>query len=464
MARGLSSTTWPKALIRPVRIASDCTGLATAELSLMQILEPTGGKLRVVFGCDILPASRQVMAAVSAPELILEDMLKREFASAHIESTALGIPGTVRVNRESADLDFYVAGVMCTPWSPKGAQRGFADANAETMTNFLKTIMVLRPRCAVMENVARLVSAKHRIDLQQRLSLIRGYTFVFRLYRTAEWGVPQVRERLYVIMLRTDALTAKARNVGVEDLFDRVVTACQSQDRPAFLEYLLQRGYPVMSARGSPNEAEAECRCSHLRACDSHPCLCLPCRRGGLLTRQCKWRKHTADFLLSHKKHRRSYLNGWRKVRQDPKLKQAPGYFELARASGLSVSATLSSPRERVLLQALATTRNLLSDKVVVDVSQSIHRKVIRSDGNVPTITTGSAKMLVAGKGQFLDANQCLALQGFDPSIFAKSGVRSEELHYMAGNAMSLPVIGSVLLAAGHVLNWGSSRAAAGGA
>ena len=464
--RGLAQTAWPRCAGRPIRIATDCTGLTTAELAAHEIMEAGGGESHNVFGCDVLPASRKVMAALSSPDYVLGNMLDRTFEADHFVAKDLR-GAEVSISRGSSALDFYVAGVMCTPWSPKGCQLGFEDDNAETMTNFLKTIAVLRPRCAILENVTRLISPKYRLELQKRLSVLKGYSFLFRVCRTAEWGIPQVRERLYIIFLRTSELTPKARK-QMEQSFDRVLDACRVEDRPDFLGYLRAHGWPVpWQPFGSmENDKDESCTCSHLRVCSIHECQCAACKKCGHAARLCKWRKHTAEFILSHKKHRRAYLASWRKVRRDPKVRGSPGYFQLAKATKLGVSEMIRSPRERVLLQTLSSTRNLLQTNVIVDISQSIHRKVIRSDGNVPTISTGSTKLLVTERGVFLDADHCLALQGMDPNAFAETGVTDEDLHYMAGNAMTLPVIGSVMLAAGHLLNWGSPGpdASAGGA
>ena len=191
-----------------------------------------------------------------------------------------------------------------------------------------------------------------------------------------------------------------------------------------------------------------------MSVCQSHPCRCPQCSRHGEAPRLCKWRKHSAHFILAQKSNRRTYLAAWRKVRQDPKLKSAPSYFEMAQAKKLAGARTITSPRERVLLQTVSASENLMHPSVIVDLSQSIHRLVRRRDGKVSTICTGSTKLYLPFSGQFLNHRHCLALNGIRSETFEAHGVKSSELHFMAGNSMCLPVVGSVLIAAGELVRW----------
>ena len=176
---GMQKAHWVKRLARPVRLATDCTGLGTVEMATSDILEASQGSMQRVFGCDVSTASRQVMAAKDSPEIILGDMMDRIFSRQGFSSKdTQGRP--VTVSRDSAALDFYVAGTMCTPFSAKGKRNGFSDANADTLTNFLKTIVVLQPRCAILENVKRLLSKSFRDGLRMRLLAVRGYQVFFK--------------------------------------------------------------------------------------------------------------------------------------------------------------------------------------------------------------------------------------------------------------------------------------------
>jgi len=87
-------------------------------------------------------------------------------------------------------------------------------------------------------------------------------------------------------------------------------------------------------------------------------------------------------------------------------------------------------------------------DKAILDMSQSINRSSFRSDGLVPTLTTTCGSLFVPKYGAYLSGRQCLALQGLNPHILNLTGLSEDNLHELAGNAMSVPVIRTVMYAA----------------
>jgi hypothetical protein len=141
----------------------------------------------------------------------------------------------------------------------------------------------------------------------------------------------------------------------------------------------------------------------------------------------------------------RLHLKLWRTIKKDTTLKQAPSYKTLCGVRGVRI--TLKSPRERATLEALSRARNLLNPKAVMDISQSISRVNLRMDGLVPTLTSTCGSIFIPSTATKLDSNLCLALQGFDLSRLDLNGISPEQACSMAGNAMSVPVVGAALWA-----------------
>jgi site-specific DNA-cytosine methylase len=81
----------------------------------------------------------------------------------------------VLVSKDKAALDLYVAGTMCTPFSPKGARGGFADPKAKTFYQFFKTLATMQPRAAVLENSPGILDKRNRAELLAILKTARGY-------------------------------------------------------------------------------------------------------------------------------------------------------------------------------------------------------------------------------------------------------------------------------------------------
>lgn len=115
---------------------------------------------------------------------------------------------------------------------------------------------------------------------------------------------------------------------------------------------------------------------------------------------------------------------------------------------GLGADGAIQRPRERVTLDVLQRAQNLMTENCVLDLSQSLGRNAIRKDGLVPTLATACGRLFVPLQGTCLTANQRLALQGHNPADYEVEAFTPAELFRLAGNAMGVPVVGTVLAAA----------------
>lgn len=129
-----------------------------------------------------------------------------------------------RAGLERDQVDLMVGGPPCQAFSTAGARRGFKDERGNAFLRFVELILDVRPRFAVIENVRGLLSTPllhtpHRdrgagwtpsMDetpgsaLDHVLQLLRrdGYGVSFNLYNSANFGVPQSRERVILICSR----------------------------------------------------------------------------------------------------------------------------------------------------------------------------------------------------------------------------------------------------------------------
>ncbi|MEM3193042.1 MAG: DNA cytosine methyltransferase [Candidatus Parvarchaeota archaeon] len=121
------------------------------------------------------------------------------------------------------DLDVLLGGPPCQPFSPAGKRLGLSDPRASPLKYFVKAINELRPRAFVMEEVPGILSSrlKHfpisergkrpptedevkgsafKVILQMLNST--GYKLVYGILNAADFGSPQVRERVLFIGLR----------------------------------------------------------------------------------------------------------------------------------------------------------------------------------------------------------------------------------------------------------------------
>lgn len=97
--------------------------------------------------------------------------------------------------------DLMTAGVPCQSWSIAGKNLGFEDARGKLWNDTLYLLNKSRPKAFLFENVKGLVDPRNREAFQYILSYIResGYYFQYFLINSSDYGIPQSRERVYII-------------------------------------------------------------------------------------------------------------------------------------------------------------------------------------------------------------------------------------------------------------------------
>ena len=105
------------------------------------------------------------------------------------------------------DCDVLIGGFPCQPFSMMGEQRGFEDARG---TLFFRIAEVIRdktkkgrkPRVIVLENVKALKTHDHGrtfSTIKRILEEDLGYTVYDEILNSADYGVPQTRNRTYIV-------------------------------------------------------------------------------------------------------------------------------------------------------------------------------------------------------------------------------------------------------------------------
>lgn len=111
-------------------------------------------------------------------------------------------------------IDVMFGGPPCQAFSTAGARRAFNDARGNVFLKYLDLAAEIRPRYLVIENVRGLLSTGYPLEAggdpvhggALRIILDRlhamGYGVSFNLYNAANFGAPQVRERVVIIAKR----------------------------------------------------------------------------------------------------------------------------------------------------------------------------------------------------------------------------------------------------------------------
>ena len=116
-----------------------------------------------------------------------------------------------KVRRDAGgEISVLFGGPPCQPYSKsrfyrKDKPRALADnIGKKTVTGFLRALRLLRPRAFLMENVPGLAYNVHRdaLDFIINAAVSFGYTCERDVLNAADFGVPQVRKRFFLVGLR----------------------------------------------------------------------------------------------------------------------------------------------------------------------------------------------------------------------------------------------------------------------
>jgi DNA (cytosine-5)-methyltransferase 1 len=114
------------------------------------------------------------------------------------------------------DHDLLVGGFPCQAFSVAGKRLGFEEARGTLFFEIARIAKVKQPKAMLLENVKGLVGhdgGKTLDTIIQTLAEI-GYTVDFEVMNSKYFGVPQNRERIFIVAVRNDLIEPSEWNVG----------------------------------------------------------------------------------------------------------------------------------------------------------------------------------------------------------------------------------------------------------
>lgn len=171
--------------------------------------------IQTLLACEFDKASRETILANRPKMGLIGDIL--DYSAEDIVHFA-GL-------KNGSEIDLIVGGPPCQAFSTAGKRLGFEDDRGNVFLKYLELIETIKPRYAVIENVRGLLSSAmtiqdkflEKIDLPingipgsslfyilKRLESV-GYSVSFNLYNSANFGTPQIRERVVLIAVLSEA-------------------------------------------------------------------------------------------------------------------------------------------------------------------------------------------------------------------------------------------------------------------
>lgn len=107
-------------------------------------------------------------------------------------------------NSEIPPHDFLCAGFPCQPFSISGNQNGFDDPHGKLFYQIIRIARFHKPKILLLENVKNLKThnnSKTITEIRKQLNQI-GYDVYDELLTASDFGIPQARERLYIVAFK----------------------------------------------------------------------------------------------------------------------------------------------------------------------------------------------------------------------------------------------------------------------
>ena len=104
------------------------------------------------------------------------------------------------------DHDILCAGFPCQPFSISGKQKGFEDSRGTLFFDVARIVKSKRPKIVFMENVKNFASHDNGNTLEVVKATMEelGYSFNQKVLNAIDFGIPQKRERIYMVCFRND--------------------------------------------------------------------------------------------------------------------------------------------------------------------------------------------------------------------------------------------------------------------
>jgi DNA (cytosine-5)-methyltransferase 1 len=99
------------------------------------------------------------------------------------------------------NFDYLLAGFPCQPFSAAGNRKGFLDERGGLFFTIAKILKEKKPQGFLLENVEGLVNHDNGNTLKKIETILQklGYKVSWKVLDSSEFGVPQVRRRIYIV-------------------------------------------------------------------------------------------------------------------------------------------------------------------------------------------------------------------------------------------------------------------------
>ncbi|HFQ94540.1 MAG TPA: DNA (cytosine-5-)-methyltransferase [Anaerolineae bacterium] len=181
-------------------------GIGGFRIGVTQIFTKYGIPAKCVFSSDIDPYARETYYANFG-----------EYPAGDI---------TQIDENEIPDHNLLLAGFPCQPFSIIGNGKGFDDTRGTLFFDIARILAAKKPDAFILENVKRLAGHDQGRTLQKISKVLTdlGYYFDYRVLNALDYGLPQKRERIFIVGFRKPVLfqwpMKQSTRLSLEDILE----------------------------------------------------------------------------------------------------------------------------------------------------------------------------------------------------------------------------------------------------
>jgi len=114
--------------------------------------------------------------------------------------------GDITKIKNLPQADLLVGGIPCQSWSVAGKMLGFDDPRGKLWHDAVRIVNIAKPKAFIFENVKGLYDPKNKKSFELILNHFReaGYLIKANLLNSYDFGVPQIRARVFIVGFRSD--------------------------------------------------------------------------------------------------------------------------------------------------------------------------------------------------------------------------------------------------------------------
>ena len=139
----------------------------------------------------------------------IDKYASKSYSTIHNIPESLNLGDISKVDTSAIpECDLVTYGFPCQDISIAGLQKGIKanETRSGLLYEALRIIESKKPKYAIAENVKNLVGKRFKGDFEQLLALLdnMGYNSYWQVLNAKDYGIPQNRERVFVISIRKD--------------------------------------------------------------------------------------------------------------------------------------------------------------------------------------------------------------------------------------------------------------------